>query len=489
MKMRLKQMLKYLTIVSISLVVFNGCMVGPGFKAQRNQIDSAAVYRYDSLQLAMTDSVLNIKWWEMFDDPVLGELISTGLKENKDLLVASSRIEQNMAILGITKAEMWPSFQYSIGYQYGNIVAGQPTNESLDATDFVTGFGTLTWEIDFWGKFRRANEAARAELVAAEYGKRTVQLTLISQIAGTYYQLLDFQWRVYISEQTLALRQRSLDIIQERYNEGIVAEIELNQAQIQRAIAAAALPKFERGLAQTKNALAVLLGRNPYEFEIGEPLYDQTVPPDIPVGIPSMLMTRRPDVLQSENLLHAQNARIGVAVAQRFPAISVTGLLGVASTDLSAITSNPAAFAIGGSLLGPLFEFGKNKRRVELERKRTEQALYEYENTVINAFREVEDALVEISTFKDQVQARRDHVAAADNAQILSAERYDKGVTSYLELIESQRQAFQAELALSEAIQRLFNGYVRLYKALGGGWVDQAEEASAQAAATQEGQN
>ena len=200
-----------------------------------------------------------------------------------------------------------------------------------------------------------------------------------------------------------------------------------------------------------------------------------------------MLMARRPDVLQAEALLHAQTARIGVAVAQRLPAISLTGLLGVASTDISTLTANPAAFAVGGSMLGPIFEFGKNKRRVEIERQKTEQVMYEYELTVITAFKEVEDALIEISTLKNELQARRDHVAAAQNAQDLSKERYDKGVTSFLELIESQRQAFEAELGLSESTQQLFNSYVRLYKALGGGWLSPEEmEAAAQASAAQE---
>jgi multidrug efflux system outer membrane protein len=200
-----------------------------------------------------------------------------------------------------------------------------------------------------------------------------------------------------------------------------------------------------------------------------------------------MLLVRRPDVLQAEEILHAQNARIGIAVAQRFPSISLTGLLGVASTELSDITDSDALFNIGGSLLGPLFEFGRNKKRVEIERALTEQALYEYEFTVITAFQEVEDALVEISTLKQEMQARRDHVAAAQNAQFLSGERYDKGVTSYLEIIESQRQAFDAQLNLSQTTQQLFNAYVKLYKALGGGWLSEEEMMAAQQAAVEEG--
>lgn len=470
----MKNKISFIAIALFSIFAFKACMVGPNFITQRTEIDSLALYRFDSLQLAMTDSALNISWWELFGDPVLDTLIVIGLKENKDILIASSRIEQAAAQLGMTKANMWPSVGYNAGALRGNIVAGQPTQD-LAVTNLFTGFGTLNWELDFWGKFRRGNEAAKAELAATGFGKRTIQIGLISSITGTYYQLLDFRWRKYISRKTLDLRQESLNIIQARYDEGIVPEIDLNQAQIQRAIAASAVPLYQRQVAQTENALSILLGRSPGLINTGTELREQELPPDIPVGLPSMLMERRPDVLQAEELLHAQTARIGVAQAQRFPAISLTGLLGVASTDISALTANPAAFALGGSLLGPLFEFGKNKRRVEIERYKTEQVLYEYERTVITAFQEVEDALIEIHSLKDELQARQDHVTAAQNAQNLSRERYDKGVTSFLELIESQRQAFEAELSLSETTQKLFNGYVKLYKALGGGWLSEEE--------------
>jgi len=479
----MKNRLSFIFIIIGSALLIEACKVGPNFKTQRTEIDSSAVYRYDSLQLAMTDSVLNIKWWELFDDPIIDTLIRIGLEENKDVLIASSRIEQARAQLGFTKSNMWPSIGYQAGAARGNVFQGLPSDNAINV---FTGFGSLAWELDFWGKFRRANEAARADLLATEFGQRTVQIGLISTIAGTYYQLLDFRWREMISRKTLELRDASLGIIQARYDEGIVPEIDLNQAQIQRAIAASAIPFYQRQVAQTENALSVLLGRNPGPLPLGSDLENHNHPPDIPVGLPSVLMERRPDVLQAEALLHAQTARVGVAVAQRFPAISLTGLLGVASTDISSLTANGAAFNAGVSLMGPLFEFGKNKKRVEVERKKTDQVLFEYERTVITAFQEVEDALVEIHTLKDELQARQDHVNAAQNAQRLSAERYDKGVTSFLELIESQRQAFEAELSLSETTQKLFNGYVKLYKALGGGWISEEEMNAAQNQQTQQ---
>ncbi len=464
-----------LVIALLVMIIINACKVGPNYKTPEPEIDSTAVYRYDSLQLAMTDSALNVNWWELFQDPVLDSLINIGLRENKDILIASARIEQAREQVGIAKADYWPKFGYQIGANRGNMLQGFLPTDDSNPENMFTGFGTLNWELDFWGKFRRATESAKASLVASEYGKRTVQIGLISQIAETYYSLLDFMWRLDISKHTLELRQGSLDIIRERYDKGIIPEIDVNQAEIQRAIAGASIPLYQRRVAITENALNILLGRNPGPVMLGTDLYDQIMPPDIPVGLPSMLVNRRPDILRAEELLHAQNAQIGVAVAQRFPAISLTGLLGVASNDISNLTAGGAAWSVGGSLLGPLFEFGKNKRRVEVERYRTEQALYEYELTVITAFKEVEDALVSISTLKEELQYRQDHVNAALSARNLSKERYDKGVTSFLELLESERQAFEAELEYARTMRSLFEGYTKLYKALGGGWLSEEE--------------
>jgi multidrug efflux system outer membrane protein len=447
-------------------------MVGPNF--QSSNPAAPTDYRFDSLEMANTDSALNIKWWELFEDPVLDTLINTGLRENKDVLIAMSRIDQSKAVVGVTKADYWPQFGYSAGVMRGNVLAGVPT-EGGTATDVYSGFGTLNWEIDFWGKFRRSNEAARAELAASEFGLRTIQIGLISQITGTYFLLQDFKWRLDISRKTLQLRDESLQIIEARYEEGIIPEIDVNQAQIQRAIAAASVPFYVRKVAQTENALGILLGQNPGPITTGIALEDQRLPPDIPPGLPSALLDRRPDIIRSQELARAQTARIGIAQAQRLPAISLTGLLGVASTDLSTLAAGGAAWSAGASLLGPLFQFGKNKRRVEIETFKAEQAVQEYELTVITAFQEVEDALVEIETLKDEVQARQDHVVAATNAQGSSKERYDKGVTSFLELLESERQMFEAELRLSETTQQLFNGYTKLYKALGGGWISVEE--------------
>jgi len=436
------------------------------------EVPTETSYRFNTATTE-ADTLLNIRWWELFRDPVLDTLIKVALEQNKDILISASRIEQARAKLGFTKADMWPRLDYQGNYGYGNLLLGQNTG---GAQENIFAGASLSWELDFWGKFRRANESERANLLATEYGYRSVQMGLISTVAASYFQLLDFQMRLEISKKTLALRDSSLWIIEQRFDHGIIPEIDVNQAQIQRAIAASSIPLYERSVAQTENAMSVLLGINPGAIEVGDDLVNQPLPDTIPTGLPSVLLERRPDILQAEQNVVAQNALIGVAVAQRFPSISLTGILGVASNEFSSLFTGGAAWSVGGNLLGPLFHFNKNKRRVEIERAKTEQTVYAYELTVLNAFREVEDALVGIETLKRELGAREDQMNAAVNARELSAQRYDKGVTSYLEVLETQRSAFDAELLYSNTLQQLFNSYINLYNALGGGWVSDAEE-------------
>ena len=262
--------------------------------------------------------------------------------------------------------------------------------------------------------------------MATEYGLRTVQIGLISQVVGTYYLLLDYHQRVKISEDTLKSREESLDIIQKRFDKGIIPELDVNQAQIQKEIAASAIPQYERAVAQTENALSILLGKLPESIKTGKGLMQEVAPPEIPTGLPSTLLERRPDIVQAQFLLESQTANIGVAEAMRLPAISLTGMVGVASSELASITSSGGAWSVGGGLFGPIFEFYKNIRRVEIEEAKTKEALYFYENTVLTAFQEVDDALVEIETFRNQKAAVERKVIAAKNAYRLAKLRYDK---------------------------------------------------------------
>ena len=467
----MNRLILYVSI--ILLIGISSCSVGPNF--QKPVVESPEYFSYDSMR---EDTIVNIKWWELFNDNQLIALIDSALVNNKDVRIAASRIEEARYVVGYTKADQWPSIGYNGNAGRSNIDLNGNSGAPINS---FSALGNVNWEIDFWGKYRRANEAARNELMATQYAHRAVMISLISDVASTYFLLLDYNSRLEISIRTHKSRIEGLKIMQSKFEYGTIPELELNQAEIQEAIAASAIPKFERNVAQTEHALSILIGENPESFlEINE-LVDQKVPPEIPAGIPSDLLERRTDVMQAEHLYAAQNARIGVAQAMRWPTISLTAGLGFASADLSSLLSGGSlAWSVGGAIVGPIFNFGKNKRRVQIERAKTEQALLSYENTVLNAFRDVEDALIEVHTFKQELESRMRQRAAAQNASMLSIERYNGGVTSYLEVLDSERSLFDSELFTSETFQLRLNAYVNLYKALGGGWVSVEEEAQSQ---------
>jgi multidrug efflux system outer membrane protein len=444
-----------------------GCMLGPDF--QKPVVETPEGFRFAEPE---AEEAVNLKWWELFNDPVLASLVATALLENRDVLIAASRVEEARASLGFTRADMYPTFDIQAGAGRGNFAGGRMT-DSTDNNFFIAP--TMNWELDFWGKFRRSNEAARAELVASEYAMRTVQITLISQVVSTYFLLLDLHQRLDISRYTLESRSETLNIIQQRFDKGIVPELDVNQAEIQKEFAAAAIPLYERLIAKTENTLSILLGGIPKEIQTGVDLYEQEEPPDIPAGLPSSLLERRPDILVAQYVLKSETERIGVAEAQRLPAISLTGSAGAASTELSNMTVEGFAWSIGANLVGPLYQFGKNKKRVEIQKARTEQALYQYENTVLIAFREVADALKEIETYKEEIAAVSRKYTAAKNADALAKLRYDKGFSDYLLVLETERTLFNVGLELSELTKDFYNSYVRLYKALGGGWLSEEE--------------
>lgn len=462
-------MKKTILILFVGTIIYlSGCKVGPDF--QRAEYNGPDAFRFDSIT---TDTVVNLRWWELFNDDDLDTLIKTALNENKDVLIAAARIEASRANLGYTKSQQWPSFGYAANAGGGNYGGGQLM--SNNSSNF-SAYPEMYWEIGFWGKYRRMNESARAELLASEYGLRTVQISLISAVASTYFTLLEYKANLDISKKTLASRDDGLSIIQSRFDYGIVPEIDLNQAQIQRAISAAAVPVYTRAIAITESSLSILLGKSPYAIITNKDLIDQQLPPKIPEGLPSQLLLRRPDIQQAEAAYAAQNAKIGIAQAMRWPSINITSLLGYASNDLMNLTTGGLAWAVAGSITGPIFQFGRNKRRVEIERAITEATLREYEKVTLQAFKEVEDALITIKTLNEELVAQKMRNDAAVNAEYLSGERYDKGQTSYLEVLESQRQSFDAQLQYTQTQRELLDAHISLYKALGGGWLSPEEE-------------
>jgi multidrug efflux system outer membrane protein len=462
-------MKKIFLLLTLGIIIFlSGCKLGPDF--QRPDYYGPTAFRFDSIQ---SDTIVNLRWWELFNDPVLDTLIKRALENNKDVMLAAARVEAAKANLGFTKADQWPSFQFNAGAGTGNSLG---TVQFNSVTNSFYAYPTMNWEIGFWGKYRRLNESARSNLLASEYGLRTVQISLITAVASTYFLLLDNMQKLEISKRTLAARDSSMQIIQARFYYGVVAEIDLNQSQIQRAISAAAIPNFERQIAFNQSTISILLGYYPVDVPIGKNLFDQVEPMDVPNGLPSQLLLRRPDVMQAEAAYAAQNARIGAAQAMRWPSLNLSGLFGVASSSLSNLTAAGLGWSATGLIMGPIFEFGKNKRRVDIERANTEAMLRQYENTALQAFKEVEDVLISIQTLHVELIAQEQRSIAAMNAEFLSNERYDKGQTSYLEVLESQRQSFDAQLAFSQTKANLLNAHVALYKALGGGWLSPEEE-------------
>jgi outer membrane protein, multidrug efflux system len=456
-----------------------GCKVGRDYRGTELRVPEA--YYFDQTpearpeqvagRLINTDTLAGeglsaLQWSGVFPDPALNRLIALALEANQDVNIAAEAILQAQDGLVIQRSAMLPTLGVDLGASRGNFQGALlPDPQNLF---YVSAFAN--WEIDFWGKYRRLNEAAQARLLQSEAGYRAVQLSLIGAVANQYYLLLEYRSRQEIAVRNLALRDSMMSIIQMRYEGGMVAEIDVNQAQINRAIAAEALPLWERLIAQTEHSLSVLTGDIPRRIPIELGLMEQDTSLQIPAGLPSQLLLRRPDLLAAEQNLIAQNALVGVAVANRFPNISLTGLLGIASNELSGLTSNPLAWNGGGSLLWPLFNFGRLKRQVSVEQSRRRQAELDYQRSALEAFRSVEDALVEIATLKVELRAREQRLQAALNAQRLSAERYNRGVTSYLEYLESQRQAFDSEQNYTGARRELLSARVRLFVALGGAW-------------------
>jgi multidrug efflux system outer membrane protein len=457
-------MRRHFYVIAIAAIL-SGCMLGPDYQAP--EVDMPEQFLAGGTS---GDSVGNLKWWELFEDESLNDLIALAILENRDLAIAFSRIEEARARYGFERADLFPTLGGGGAYNRGNTFPGQ--NIATGSTDDLYVFaGGLSYEADIFGKVRRSTRAARAELLATDEAARAVMIALIADVASAYLLLRDLDTRLEISKRTLQTRNDSLAIIQARYDEGIVPMLDVNQAEIEEADAAAQIARFERAVIEAENLINVLVGRNPGPVLRQRNQELEMAPPQIPAGLPSELLVRRPDVRQAERSLEAQTERIGAAVAMRFPTLSLTGTLGLASNDLSDLTSsNSKIWSIGMDFFAPIFDAGKNKRRVEVERARTEQALKRYEQTVLQAMREVEDALVGIRTYHDEGLARNRQAVSARSASKLSRARYDGGVTSYLEVLESDRSMFRAELAVSEVRREQLVSVVELYKALGGGW-------------------
>lgn len=467
--------MRKLLYICIAVLLLGACKAGKPYQGADVLVPEQFKADLSASEEIMADTVntdslpkignANILWWESFDDPVLMDLIQNALLYNRNALIAAERIMQARYALKIQNANFLPMIGAQGSAERGNFLFNQigQVNEL-----FIAGTGVY-WELDFWGRIRNLSDAARYNLLSSEYGLQSIQISLVSDVAGTYFSLLQAREEYEIAQRNLALRDSMHQIIQLRFDKGIVPQTDVDQSQILKAIAAGSVPKFKRKAVQLENALSFLVGMNPMQIVTGKPLTEQKLYMDLTGFSPADLLINRPDIIAAEYSLMSQNSQVGVAKANRLPTISLNATLGIISDDITNFSLRNPLWNLGGQLAGPLFFWGQLRRQVDIAQSQEYQALFAYENTVLNAFREVEDLKIEISTLMEEIDIAKERKASALNAQFLSGERYSQGITSYLEFLESQRQAFDAELELVQLQQQLLSAHARMYRATGGG--------------------
>ena len=460
-------------LVALSAVVLTataGCTLGPNYK--RPSVTVPTAYRGLSPEAAETTSTASLadqKWWEVFQDKELQDLIRTALGNNYDVRIAASRVLQAQGQLGITRADQYPTLN----------VGGTGTNQRnpsigpIPAYTITDGQTTASsaWNLDFWGKYRRATQAARANLLANEWAQKQVMATLVANLATAYFQLRELDLELEISKRTFNSRTESLQLTQTLEQHGINSLLDVRQSEQLVFTAATTIPEFEREIAEDENAISILLGNNPGDVPRGLRLTEEPHSPEVPAGLPSSLLERRPDVRQAEQNLIAANAQIGVARAAYFPQISLTGSAGYESPALTNLFTGPAGiWNLAGSFTQPIFQGGRLKSNVRLAEAQHEQMLLTYQQTIQGAFRDVDNGLISYRKFRE-FRIQQEHLLeSAQDAARLSEVRFKAGTTDYLEVLTNETNSFSAELGLAQARANELIALVQLYQALGGGW-------------------
>lgn len=461
-------------IIGISIGLFaSGCMVGSDY--ERPPLDTPADWRVEASEAR---ELSNSQWWHQFGDPVLPELINEALENNKDLLIATARVDEFLGRYGVARSNIFP--------QVGAEGAAARDRFSEDVSpvgpgisnpdDIYQAFLSASWEIDLWGRLRRATEAAQADLLSTEEARQTVIQTLVSSVALGYIDLLNLDRQLQVSINTAKTRKESEEIFTKRHEAGVVSNLELSQVTSEYQSARARIPELERAIARRENDLSVLLGRNPGPIPRGGKIADLKLP-TAPAGLPSELLTRRPDIRQAEQDLIAANASIGVARAAYFPTVSLTGFLGTSSRDVSDLfEGNSKAWNYAGNVTVPIFTAGRIKGQIEAAEAVQQQALINYQQVIQNAFREVDDSLIDQDRTRETLDAQRLQVVALNDYARLAKLRYDEGYSSYLEVLDAERSLFNVDLLYTQTQADLFSAMVNLYKAMGGGWIWLADE-------------
>jgi multidrug efflux system outer membrane protein len=448
-------------IIAVALLplLFMGCAVGP--KYVRPAIQPPATFYAE--QQATANSAADMAWWDLFKDPVLQGLVREGLKNNYDLQLAVARVEEERALLGISRSQYYPQ----VGY--GANISGQQSPTIPNHTYYSYSFSTI-WEIDLFGRIRKLNEAQRAAYFSSEEARRDVRLLVLSDVARGYFQLRALDEQMEIAHRTVKSFQETLELFQRKFEGGAASGLEVARAQAALSNVAAVIPDFERQIVAQENALDLLLGRNPGPIARGAALAEQYDPPEIPAGLPATLLERRPDLREAEQNLIAANARVGVAKANFFPTISLTGLLGGVSPQLSELTASGKAWSLAGNLAGPIFTGGRLKNEYRASLALRDQAKISFEKAVTQAFGEVSTSLSAHQQLAISYREQLKSVEAYRESVRLAFTRYDSGLSSYFEIVDSQIQLYPAESSSVTYDLGRKLAVVDLYRALGGGW-------------------
>jgi multidrug efflux system outer membrane protein len=454
----------------LALLLLAGCAVGPNY--HRPAVDAPVQFR-NSSDPASTNSLADLPWWQIFNDSTLTNLIHTALTNNYDVRIAAARVEQARALAEQARSQFFPQAGYDVnGYRGKNASSGSanPAGGGKTGDSFIAALNA-SWEIDLWGRIRRLNEAARAQFLASQQARRGVQLSLITDLAQGYFQLLELDAELGIAERTTNSFGESLRIFNQRLGGGVASKLETDRAEGALEAVAAIVPDIEQRIRLQENQLKVLLGQASGSIPRGAALADQNVPPAVPAGLPSALLERRPDIRQAEELLHSAGAQVGVAVGDFFPKIGLTALFGATSQELSALTAPGShLWSAGVDAAGPLFQAGLLRGQYRQSKAAWEEARLEYEQTTLRAFHEVSGQLFTRQKYELAYAQQALSVAAFRDAVIVATERYRAGHANYFEVLDAQQQLFPQENNLAQTRLNQLLVIVRLYKSLGGGW-------------------
>ena len=463
--------MKRTAFATIVVLLVSGCTLGPDYLRPKILIPDN---HRGVVGAPAAESLADLPWWELFRDPVLQELTRESLQHNFDLRIAAARVEQARAQIGITRSFLFPQVNFSASGSVEQVSRASEPPQSFGADrtfrNLLLGFG-LAWELDIFGRIQRETEASTAVFFATEQAQRGVLITLVADVAQSYFILRELDLELEISRRTLKVNDDTVEFYSRRLIGGVSNRLEVDQATANRSRTASTIPDLERQIAIQENQINLLLGRNPGPIPRGTVLTEQYYPPSIPAGLPSALLERRPDVKGAEDLLVAANANIGAAKALFFPSFSLTSSLGSATRDLSNIVDRRAAiWSVAGGVLQPVFQGWRIFYNYEASKFRFEQAVAEYQRAAQNGFREVADALVTVEKLKDVRAELEASVQALANAARLSRLRYDTGLANYLEILIADQQLFDQELLLARTRGAQLTAVVQLYRTLGGGW-------------------